>query len=301
MTWFMLPAGIALFLKWWILFNSYTQEWVNKSWLSFVAVLAMLNFSELLIYAGYFSGQSLNLLLKSYYVCCVTGLVYGYFYVKDSTNYSVQKYLSFAISATGIVLIPIILFSDTVVGGYAENTVPVAAIKGKLFWTFEIFTLLSVVASVSTLFYNYAKSKDPIQQIAYAYTIAGLLLLAVSVLTIIVLMILGINANGTGIIPIATTLFLLITVKGKNTHLIAKDPRKLNPLSAESAMAKQIEWAQTQMALNKVGLKEAVTNIEAALIHYKLDKNDGNISETARQFGVARSTINKKLERAPLN
>lgn len=67
--------------------------------------------------------------------------------------------------------------------------------------------------------------------------------------------------------------------------------------SSEASTAKMIELAQTQSALNNIGLKETVTKIEGALIEYKLARNNDNISETARQFGVARSTLKKKLKK----
>ena len=261
-----------------------------------MVVLALLNLAEVLIYAGHSTGLSLNLLLKSYFVCCVMGLIFGYLYVADGVRYPIQKYLGVSIAIFGAIQIIAILGLDAVVGRYSLNSMPVVAQKGELFWIFQIFVLSSVFFACLVMFYNYAHAKDPKQQVAYAYTIAGVALLVLSIITIVVFMMLGIDANSTGIVPIATTFFLLITAKGKNTHLITKDPRRLNPLSMEAATATQIDRVQTQSALNNVSLKESVANIEVALIRYKLEKNQGNISETARQLGVARSTINKKLQ-----
>ena len=180
--------------------------------------------------------------------------------------------------------------------GYSDNGIYVKAIKGDYFWVFQCFSILSVSASLTSLIYNYLSENDKLIKIGYAYTILGFAPLGITVLLITSLMLLGYNANGSGLIPLATTFFLLITSKGRSPHSLKSDRRALLPNTKEAHLQRIFSKVRTHYSLGHMPLKEAVDTIELQIINYTLNKNDGNMSLTARDLGMSRSTLYGRLK-----
>ena len=296
MSFFVFPAGLALIAKVVMLISQFKLPWVGQKWIGLVCSLAALNLAELLAYSAYSEGIVSDYLLRFYYAFCLSSLLYSYAYICDPAKYAIQKIILSAHLFLGGLLGVAFLLTSLMIDGAVLNGTYITANKSVFFWVFEIFAVSSVILSLGTLFYNYKKAESKTVKIAYVYTIFGLAPLALCIIVIISMIALGYGANGSAIIPVATTVFLFISAKGRNSHLLDTDPRTLNPFSEEAALNRVFQKVQTQSVIGNMALKDAIETIELELIEYTLAQHQGNMSQTAQSLGVSRSTLYGRLK-----
>ena len=295
MAFVLIPASLALLLKLYFLSSPSKRSWAGSKWVAFTAVLTALNMSEVLIYVTASRGVYPDQLLKLYYACCSVGAAYAFYYVMDSSKYRLQSYAALLINICTVILVLGILFSNDIVGGYTQPNLPIVAKKGAAFWLFAVQILCVLPLVLVTLIYNALNSSDRSEQIAYVYTLKAMAALVIVSAGVMLLKLFGIEANGTGIIPLATSWFVYQTSIGKNSFLIEKDPRIFIPNSKESEAARQINWSHAQFGINDRPLKKTLKEIEIALIMQRLREHDGVKSRTAKSLGISRSTLDDKL------
>ena len=109
-------------------------------------------------------------------------------------------------------------------------------------------------------------------------------------ITLVVLMGFGIKVSGAAILPVTTTLFLLITLKGEPKHGLT-DIRRHIPLSLERRKSGQIMDIFSSYAKDELSYRDSLTEIEKLLVTYKHDKNNGNVSTTASTMNIPRSSL----------
>ena len=291
MSWLILPAVLALLIKLYMLAKQYKKTWINYKWISLVGSLAALNLSEVLIYSSYINANYSDFILRSYFIFYCISLTYSCAYVSNTDKYPIQKFVLYAHYLIALLLTCSFFTSTAMINGYSDNGIFVTAIKGDYFWAFQCFLITSVSLSLASLIFNYLSEDDKSIKIGYAYTMLGFAPLGITILVISTLMLLGFNANGSGLIPIATTLFLLITATGKSPHLLKNDPRALVPITKEAELQRIFSKVRTQSSLGRMPLKDAINTIEFQIISYTLNKNSGNMSLTARDLGMSRSTL----------
>ena len=296
MSWLILPAVLALLIKLYMLAKQYKKTWINYKWISLVGSLAALNLSEVLIYSSYINANYSDFILRSYFIFCCISLTYSCAYVSNTDKYPIQKFVLYAHYLTALLLTCSFFTSTAMINGYSDNGIFVTAIKGDYFWAFQCFLITSVSLSLASLIFNYLSEDDKSIKIGYAYTMLGFAPLGITILVISTLMLLGFNANGSGLIPIATTLLLLITATGKSPHLLKNDPRALVPITKEAELQRIFSKVRTQSSLGRMPLKDAINTIEFQIISYTLNKNNGNMSLTARDLGMSRSTLYGRLK-----
>jgi len=105
----------------------------------------------------------------------------------------------------------------------------------------------------------------------------------------------GVSANGSMFIPLATTVFLMVTAMGKDTTQIERDPRNLvSPNSAQARANREMARIATQYSLNNISYKDAMDLMATEFVEMTLQENGGNISKAASTMGVARSLIYRR-------
>ena len=290
-------AGLALAVKVWVLWRYREAGWQGASWMAFVSSLALFNLSELGVYAAYSFNMPHTNLLAAYYVCCITVMSAGVFYSMDGDKFLSQKIASWLIAAFGLILSVLFVSTNLMVESYNAGVFPVEAIKGRWFPFFQFYSLASLSCMLGFLVFNYRRCSQAKVQAAYIYSMIGMFVVVAAGVSLTILMMAGVDANGSGLLPITTTVFLLLTASGRNLDLVGYDIRVLDPYSIEAKARKQLSKIHSQYSFDEISLNEAIAMTEKILINHKLDSNNGNKSETARQIKINRKTLYNKLSK----
>lgn len=296
MTWTMVPALFGICVKLWLLITAKKSRWVNTALIGFVSVLTIQGFTELLLFHGFNLDWNTNFIIRCYYLSIIAAMTYGFYYSMDSATYPVVKYIGLAICLSAVILSGLIFLTDSVISGVVRLAYITTAIKGHAYWAFQLFTLVSIVGWISCLVLNYRNAVDPKEEVRHFYALIALMPLAILSLILLVLIGIGRPLNATMVIPIVSTLFLIITIRGMNIHDKQQDIRSLVPFSLENLSVNRIKSASAQYALENMSHKELMATIERAAIEYKLKKNNGNVSKTAASMQVERSTLYSKFK-----
>ena len=291
MMWIVLPALIALLLKMRILIGSWNQDWASREWLGLVIVYACFNLSEVLVYGAIEFVKSPHALLVTYYVCGNFCIAFGQLYVANG-DVLWQRLLTYWMFVAAIVISLFEIFTTHFIAGYVVGSMPVVAAKGSYFVYYVIFALTSCVLTFYTLIFNYVRSKDREEKTKYGYTILGLIPIALTVSGTLLFISLGINANGSMVIPLATTLFLFITARGRVQDQLRYDIQKyLSPKLEQSKVAWEIEELYSSYLKGDIDYKFAKKRFGQLLLRTALAEHSGNISQAARSAEVARSVF----------
>ena len=108
---------------------------------------------------------------------------------------------------------------------------------------------------------------------------------------VVALMLIGLPMNAAGLMPLATTVFLLITFKSEQTSMW-RDIRLSIPNTDENLAAKKILAEFADYSLGHLNHKQATENIERLLMNYKEKKvSAGNTSQLAKAMGIPRTSV----------
>lgn len=294
MSFYVVAAGIACLVKFWILYSYRAYGWGSAGWMAFVSCLALFNLSELGIYLMFEQGLSQDRLLSAYYVLCGWSLVFGSLYSSDN---NLQRCMCGFLAVAALVFTFLFIGTDKLVIGYTIESLPVKTLKGDWYFTFQSFVMLALGCMYGFLIYNYRACRDAAKQVFYMYSIIGMTFLFFASAAINCLMILGFDANGSGILPVCTTIFLLATAFGRNLDSVGSDPRVIDPSSEEHKARKKIAWIHSQFSMEKMTFKEAISMTEKVLIQSQLNKNSGNKMATAKDLKMDRKTLYNKLNK----
>ena len=224
MNWILIPSLCAFLIKLVVLKQTHSESWAGHKWTSLILVLVALNLTEMIAYSGYLSDLVAQThMVKAYYVCSLATMAFCLLYVADDSSF--QDLGSKAILSLAGMISAVILLSDKIIGDFIIGSMPIVAEKGEWFSVFSSFAMFSSLMLFSTLGYNYSQSANPAKKAAYAYTIIAMIPLALVSTLVLTLQSMGISANGSMFLPMATTAFLIITAKGKDSSQIERDPR----------------------------------------------------------------------------
>lgn len=209
MNWIMMPAVLALSMKLWLLMVAHKRKWADTSWKAYVAVFCIHNLSELLVLGAAGTAEPAWLILRSYYTCTLVVMLYGLFYVSDSGR-KMQRAISHIASGVVAMLVFLILFTDAVIHGHQAHAYSLSAIRGDAFSLFQVSALTIIFFTTTFLISNYRRTKS----VQHLYTLFALTPMILTTIVVLLLMNTQYALNAVVIIPIASTLFLIITLQG---------------------------------------------------------------------------------------
>jgi len=289
MSIYVLPALLALIIKIVVLFYAYRSQGQSKMFVLMVSVFACHNISEVLVFLEAAGTIHSPYVISIYYVSSIWALFTVLSYVLEVCRIEILK-LKIGVAALASVLTILIVFSHFIIDGERSIGYVVTAVRGPLYWTFQAFSLGIFVSSVALLIKSTNKSKNHLIEIQSSYTLLALSPLVIGALSIMTLMNLGVSVNAAAIMPIATTLFLLITFKSETQHKLT-DLRRFLPWSQERRTSSDIMEIFSSYAKDDMSYRDAVSDIERLLVMHKYDKSGGNASQTAQQMGMPRSSL----------
>lgn len=291
-------AVIAFGLKLYLWFSSKDYSWVDSRCLLLMTAFSIQNISECLAYQFFDEVLSPTMFIHLYYASLISVMwcIYNFILNKESRW---QQAVLHCFAVTGVLLCVGIIFSNEIVGEYEASTVPIRAIKGVFFPVFLAYVAIGITVTIWTLIYNYCYTLEPTERINYLCCIFSFspFIIVVSILS--VGMILGLNVNGSGVLPIASSMFLAIMIKTKchSSSNVRHDPRCYIPFTKEKRLVDQAITAATHSSANRLGLESSIETLEKAIIRYHLDDCKGNKTKLAGALGISRQKLYRKLEK----
>jgi len=147
------------------------------------------------------------------------------------------------------------------------------------------------------LVFNFKQTQDENEKTDYFYTLLAFSPLVLICFAVVVLMMTGFDASSAMLIPIASTMLLIITLKGKKTALVDISWRSFTPFTLEYKLRRELNLAQVRYIDQSNSHQETMRQIEKALLEYQRDKHDGSIAKASKTIGIMRSTFYSKMNR----
>lgn len=289
MSLFLIPSLIALIAKLIIVFV-YRKSILESGFFKLmVLAFACHNFCEVLLFWEYFRGVKGDYLLRTYHVISLFALLAIVLSVEQISKQESRLPTKIIQLVVGCISV-LFLTTDLFVTGAAPLSYVMTSLRGEFYWVFQVASVAIVLYLVSLLYFGYKKSDDHHIQIRCLYTGLALLPQIIAVLTVIILMNLGLKINAVVILPIATTLFILIMAISESKHQIT-DIRRFVPFSEERRTSNQIMEIFSRYAQDKVNYRDSVSEIEKLLVEHKYEKNDFNATYAAKKMGMPRSSL----------
>jgi Response regulator containing CheY-like receiver, AAA-type ATPase, and DNA-binding domains len=284
-----IPAIIALIAKLFILGVVNEKNLKYKIFKVLVIVLATLNIAEILLLWQFKSEMQSLYAMKSFYVLATFAWIAVLAYVLEIAGIKDKKRF-FIPACFAIVLSVLCLFTSSIVGGVKELSFSYSAVKGSLYWLWQVYVLLMAGFICLQLSQGYLKAKSHLVEIQCIYISLAFAPLILSSLIILGFMAAGFKINAAIALSVSSTLFLLIMLASEYQHKLT-DIRRFIPWSNERKTSQQIMEIFSNYSRDDINYRDAVSEIERLLVLQKYDKNEGNASETAGRMGMPRSSL----------
>jgi len=295
MSIYVLPALVALVIKIYVLVIAHTAR-TTQVYSRMVLVFALHNLTEVISYIQFLQGSMPELLFRVYYAATMVMLYYMCVYAIAVTRIPFLKKLHVPLTlwvASGAV---IAIGTDWLIAGFKPIGYSITAIQGPYYWMFGLSTLAALVFVTGTLVLGYRRSEEHKVQVQCLYNLAALSPVVILGFVIIPLLLTGQEINAAVVLPICTTLFLLITLQSEAKHRFT-DIRRYLPFSREREMNTQVMSLISQFSMDQISYKEMSEQIEKIAIQHKLALSGDSISEAARRLKMKRTTLYSMLDR----
>lgn len=290
MTIYIIPAILALISTAYILVYASKNQGQSRTFFTMVLVFLAHHICETI---GFFEfikdGPHIIYQLKIYYIASVWSLVFIFKYAQEVSEIKVRHLDSVFITLATITSI-LILSGSSIIAGATSWDYVMTAQKGNLYFLFQTLSLSLLCSTIAHLFIGYRKSNSHTVQIQCLYMIIAFTPLLMTAFGLLTLMQFGININAIAIIPISSTLFLLITFKSETKHKLT-DLRRFMPFSPERKTSQDIMEIYSKYARDELAYRECINEIEKLLVLQKYIKNGNNASATAETMGMPRSSL----------
>lgn len=298
-----LPAFISLIFNLVILAHLFRGGRVSKLFLWLIIIFACHNAIE---FIGFINGvsteaghQSIELMFRLYYGATIF-VILAMFLHATSVSKTNSNLVTIIFSLSAFLISFCLLFTDLIVSGYYSIGYSVSAEKGPLFQLFSFYVFVALFGGAYVTFKGYRTAASQIESVRCFLSLMALAPMTLVCVMSMLFKILDLPVNATGLIPIATTLFLIIVLKTESKHRLS-DLRRVMPLSLERQTTARMmdlldEYIQNQN--QKDVYKDLQAGIEKEIINYSLEKCDNNVTATSKMMGLKnRSTLYSMMNR----
>ena len=289
-------ASIALLLKGIVLTKAFSRREESALFFSLTSMYCAGNLFSLLIVLNVADPSVVEWVIRPLYVSTAWGLALMCAYSiqaaglgKKLNNIVIFIYILLAILTLAI------LGTDSIIVGLTSIGYSSTAIKGEQFTFYLIFVAACFIFTIFTLLAGAIKAKSIKTKNRCSWTLIALLPIIIVGMVVAFALNFGIKLNGSGLFPMATTLFLLITLKTESLHGLT-DIRRFLPFSKEKKATSELQHLFSEYAMGEISYKTMKDGIEQIAVRYKFNKNS-NFSETARAMGLHRSTLHSIVKR----
>jgi len=270
---YLLPALVSLLLKLFVLSIVIRGGKVSVLFLSLICVFALHNGIELVGYVQHLNNETIDIYFRLYYVATIYLLMYILLHGLTSSRFE-NVFITTAVVTVATSLSLFVLFSDIIIAGQYSIGYSATAILGPYYSAFKLYVLASLLLSSAALIYRYKSSASQLESTRSLYSLFALSPVILACFLAMLFRILEMDINGAGMLPIATTLFLIIVLKGESKHRLS-DIRRFLPLSPERAISANVmELVDAYVNQDKKAdaYKTLQAGIEKEIICYTLDK-----------------------------
>ena len=295
MSFFVVTALIALLFKLYILL----LVRVSKSsglFFGMILIFALHNLVEVIGYIQFSSGTISEILLRLYYAITFCLLSYMCIYAIKVSHLKQLKPLIIPLCGWVVAASLAVFFTDYLITGIQTIGYSVTAGKGLYYPVFSVTALICLIFVVYTLIYGYRNPASPKVQIQCLYTLFAMSPVVVVGFVVIPLMSFGVEINASGILPVCTTLFLLITLQSESKHRFT-DIRRFLPFSRERRTALEVQSIISSYSMDEISYKQLSTEFEKIVIKHKLEQAGESVGAAAKLMKMKRSTLYSMLER----
>lgn len=288
---FIWPAIAALIIKLYLLYIGRRGTGHSTLFVTLVIVFACHNFAEILGFFEFSQSNGTHIVLRWYYVMSLMGLgVMSLYAVEISRLIELNLKSAVLVLSIPVVLAFLTLFSDLIVAGTDSLVYSPTASKGPYFWAFLVYSLAAYTVITTVLVIGYRRATENLVQIQCSSTLLALAPITLLSVSLVALISIGIQINASALIPIATTLFLYLMLRGESEHRLS-DIRRFIPGSLERQATATIMQAFSSYARDETTYRDAMAEIERMMVVHKHEKKGGNVSSTAASMDLPRSSL----------
>lgn len=290
MSIFILPALIALLTKVWVYVLARKNNHTSTTFLWLLAFFALHNLSELLVISQLFNNTVSENLLKSYYVALLFSLAYMCIFAMSIANENSHSRFNTTVLSITVLMALVTFQTDLIVAGAISIGYTVTAVKGSYYFSFQLLVLLGFVSIIYNLIHRYITAVDIKVQLKCFYAGFALSPIVIVSIAVMVMMQIGYQYTAAIALPFASTFFLsLVILTQKDNDLI--NIQGILPFTVYRKAEKQILSIYRSHTAGNLNLPETKNEIERVLIQSALDRSNDNVSLTANNLGIKRSTL----------
>lgn len=307
MTLIMALALAAFVFKayWWYESRKYT--WADARWYCLLGAFSLLNIIEFFGNDLFRINASPMFFIQSYFAIGMFSYCAIYAFILDQRSLYQNRIIIIMLACAAGITIG--LFNGIhLLNGYQPDTYPLRSIKGEYFFIVYAFSFLSMLGIFLTMIFNYRQENNALSKIEYLSIAWAFFPFLAVVAWSSGSYWLGYSANTSGMVPVATSVFLAVIIytKSKDPALIQSDPRKHLPASEESRYYSHIEHTVTQCAISGLEIPKAMVLLEAELlryrivVHIKTSQANGKVPSKrslAMALGWSRPKLDRRLEK----
>jgi len=287
---YIIPAVVAFFATAYLLFLLNKKEGSSKVLFTMVLVFLAHHICETLGFIEFIKNSPHVIYqLKVYYIVTFWALIYIFMYALEISKVTI-KHINVILYGLGAVITALISYNDTIIAGANSLGYIMTAQKGAYYFIFQITSLLLLSTLIGILFHTYKKTTNTVTQTQCIYMLIAFSPLLLTVLGVMLLMTLGFEINAAVVIPISSTLFLMILLKSEAEHKLT-DLRRFMPFSPERQTSQEIMELYTSYTQNEISYRDCMAKIERILVMDKYNKSGNNASMTAKLMGMPRSSL----------
>ena len=292
----LLPALLGFFIKAGFLITLIKNKATNDL-ISLVLILALQNLCEFGALASWIYNGAPDAGIRAYYAIIIILAAIMLRYSINLSKLVTLKKLTEHILLCSFALALIAVFTNIIIAGaMGLGDYSVTAIKGQHYYLFQAWILLSLIFAFLILFISYLKSDQTEVRINCCYVLFAFLPIVITAVSVIILMSLGFEINASFILPIATTIFVALISKTKESHYLY-DMRQRVPFSKQWHLSRKLKDISNKYMLGDIALNEAIQQSEKLFLEYSIDEHNGNIKKTAEATGIPRSTLYHKIKK----
>lgn len=300
---YFLPSLLSLLFNLLVLAYVIRGGSVSRIFLTLVVVFSLHNAIEFFGYLLDSTTSTVEIMFRLYYVATIFVMLYMLLYALSVSKLESTTTTSFAISIATI-LSSLILFSDSIVSGVYSIGYSVSAMKGEHYDLFSLYILSTLAIGFAVTYIGHARARSELDSLRCLHSLLALTPITLAFGVAMLFKILNIGINATGMVPIATALFLAIMLKTESRHKLS-NLRRLLPLSLEretTARMMDLLDEYVKNANQEDVYKELQAGIEKEIINYSLKKCENNVTYTAKLMGLKnRSTLYSMINRLDIN
>ena len=226
-------------------------------------------------------------LLIAYYIFASTTAIMFLWVSLDIAllnNFIYKAILLFLLSVTCLLLVK--PGQHSILNGAVEMGFTVTRVKGNSYWVWQAVMVMALVGSICVNYYAFKRrtGRDRILAKALLFAWAPTAILGA---TIIILMELGFHITADGVITLVMPLVPYVLINPDKCERFLM----LIPLTAENRRAADLN----DNLFADRGLHERLESVEHMIIKETLEKTKGNRSATAKELGMSRPTLIRKI------